>query len=120
MLIQLPQVDRDFAGVERDLIYQIARECNFPEEGVTSLIHQPESIGSLGALSERQKVDYLICAVEMVFADHHVKESEVIFTQDIAIKLGFLKNVVAFLIENFDKITRDELRRKVTAEFMPI
>ena len=120
MLIQLARVDRDFAGEERDLIYQIARDSNFPEDGVTTLIQEPESIGSLGALSVKQKVDYLMSAVEMVFADHRIKESEVIFTQNIAVKLGFLKNVVAFLIENFEKCTPDELRRKVTSEFMPI
>ena len=118
ILIQLAQVDKDFAKVERNLIYQIARELNFPEEGVNSLIKNPEPIGSLGALSQKQKVDYLMSSVEMVFADHLVRESEVIFTQNIAIKLGFLKNVVGYMIENFGKVSGDELKMKITREFM--
>ena len=118
ILIQLAQVDKDFAKVERNLIYQIARELNFPEEGVNSLIKNPEPIGSLGALSQKQKVDYLMSSVEMVFADHLVRESEVIFTQNIAVKLGFLKNVVGYMIENFGKVSGDELKMKITREFM--
>ena len=74
ILIQLAMADKDFAKAERDLIYQIAREKNYPEEEVTELIRHPEPIGTLGALSENQKLDYLISSVEMVLADHRVIE----------------------------------------------
>ncbi|MBL7865998.1 MAG: hypothetical protein JNK10_14040 [Cyclobacteriaceae bacterium] len=108
ILIQLAHADRDFASVERDLIFQIARERNYPEAEVEELIQHPEPIGSLGALSDRQKADYLMSSVELVMADHRVMESEILFTQNIAIKLGYLKQVVNHLIDNFDK--RQDLR----------
>lgn len=117
ILIQLAMADKDFAIVERELIYQIARERNFPEEGVTELIQHPEPIGSLGALSETQKLDYLMSSIELVLADHRVKESEILFTKNIAIKLGFLKGVVDFLLVNFEKSADAELRLKVTGDF---
>ena len=118
ILIQLAMVDKDFAKAERDLIYQIAREKNYPEEEVTELIRHPEPIGTLGALSENQKLDYLISSVEMVLADHRVIDSEVIFTQQIAIKLGFLKNVVNYLLINLDKKPVEALRHQVLCNFM--
>ena len=50
----------------------------------------------------------ILSSVELVMADHRVMESEILFTQHIAIKLGYFKNVVDYLLANFDK--RRELR----------
>ena len=108
ILIQLAKADHDFAAVERDLIFQIARENNYPDDQVSILIDNPEPIGTLGALSDKQKEEYLLSSVELVMADHRVMESEILFTQHIAIKLGYFKNVVDYLLANFDK--RRELR----------
>ena len=108
ILIQLAKADHDFATVERDLIFQIARENNYPDDQLSLLIDNPEPIGTLGALSDKQKEEYLLSSVELVMADHRVMESEILFTQHIAIKLGYFKNVVDYLVANFDK--RRELR----------
>ena len=118
ILIQLAEADKHFAKAERDMIYQIARERKFPEPEVTELIQNPEPIGGLGALSQNQKLDYLISCIELVFVDQKVFESEVIFTKNIAIKLGFKKTVVDFLVENFGKFPLDELKKKVFAEYL--
>ena len=48
----------------------------------------------LGALSMDQKFDYLMSSIELVFADHNVFESEIIFCKNIAIKLGFKKGII--------------------------
>jgi hypothetical protein len=74
------------------------------------LIRNPEPIDSLGALSNDQKFDYLMDCIELIFADQKVFESEVIFTKSIAIKLGFKKNVVDFLVENSGKKPKEELK----------
>lgn len=110
ILIQLALADHEFATVERDLIYQIARERDYPVEDVDNLILNPEPIGTLGALSEKQKIDYLLSSIELVMADHRVVESEIVFSQHIAIKLGYLKNVVNYLIANFDRRLDPDLR----------
>ena len=118
ILIQLAEADKHFAKAERDMIYQIARERKFPEPEVTGLIQNPEPIETLGALSQNQKLDYLISCIELIFVDQKVFESEVIFTKNIAIKLGFKKNVVDFLVENFGKIPLEELKKKVFADYV--
>ncbi len=118
ILIQLAEADKHFAKVERDMIYQIARSRNFPEELVTDLIHHPQPIDSLGALSQEQKLDFLISSIELIFIDQKVFESEIVFTRSIAIKLGFSKNVVDYLVANFERITLDELKRIVLTQYV--
>ncbi len=118
ILIQLAQADKNFANSEREMIYQIARERTFPEEVVNELIRNPEPIETLGALSQAQKMDYLMSSIELIFADHKVFESEVTFTKNIAIKLGFKKTIVDYLVGNFEKTTVAELRKKALSDYM--
>jgi hypothetical protein len=118
ILIQLAEADKHFAKIEREMIFKIARERKFPEETVTELIRNPEPIDSLGALSLDQKFDYLMSAIDLVFVDHNVFESEVIFCKNIAIKLGFKKGVIDFFIENYGKKTKNELKETALGEFI--
>ena len=99
ILIQLAEADKHFAKIERDLIFKIARERNFSEEEVNELIRNPQPIDSLGALSLDQKFEYLMSAIELVFVDQNVFESEIIFCKNIAIKLGFKKGIIDYFIE---------------------
>ena len=117
ILILLAQADKHFAKIERDLIFKIARDHNFPEEQVTKLIQNPEPIESLGALSQEQKLDYLFTSIEMIFIDQKVQESEVILARSIAIKLGFNKKVVDYLVENFEKKGLEELKMTVFEKY---
>jgi len=110
ILIQLAEADKHFASVERDMIFKIARDRNFPDETVNSLIRNPEPIDSLGALSNDQKFEYLWACFSLMLADQKVFESEVIFCKSIAIKLGFKKNVVDYLVENEGKLSPGELK----------
>lgn len=118
ILIQLAEADKHFAKAEREMIFKIAKERNFPEESVNNLIRNPEPIDTLGALSNDQKFDYLMSTIELVFADHNVFESELIFCKNIAIKLGFKKGVIDFVIENFGKKTRDEFKQILLRDFI--
>ena len=118
ILIQLAEADKHFAKIEREMIFKIARERKFPEETVTELIRNPEPIDSLGALSLDQKFEYLWSAIELVFADHNVFESELIFCKNIAIKLGFKKGVIDFFIENYGKKTREEFKEASLTEYI--
>lgn len=118
ILIQLAEADKHFAKVEREMVFRIAKERNFPEEAVNDIIRNPEPIGTLGALSNDQKFEYLIECIYLMFVDQKVFESEVIFCKSIAIKLGFMKNVVDFLSKNFSKVSREELKKTVLTEYM--
>lgn len=118
ILIQLAEADKHFAKIERELIFKIARERRFPEEEVLELIRNPEPIDSLGALSLDQKFEYLMSSIELVYIDQNVFESEIIFTKNIAIKLGFKKGVIDFIIENYGKKSREEFKDIAIHEFI--
>ena len=118
VLIQLAEADKHFAKIEREMIFKIARERNFPEESVNELIRNPEPIDSLGALSNEQKFEYLISSIELVFVDQNVFESEIIFCKNIAIKLGFRKNVVDFIMDNYGKKSREEFKSVALREYL--
>jgi hypothetical protein len=117
ILIQLAEADKHFAKSEREMIFKIAKDRNFPEDIVASLIRNPEPIDSLGALSIEQKFDYLISCIDLIFVDQKVFESEIIFSRGIAIKLGFKKNVIDFLMENSNKLPIEELKYRVFQDF---
>jgi uncharacterized tellurite resistance protein B-like protein len=118
ILIQLAEADKHFAKIEREMIFKIARERKFPEQDVMELIRNPEPIDSLGALSPDQKFEYLMSALDLVFADHNVFESEVIFCKNIAIKLGFKKGIVDHIIENYNKKSRQEFKKIALNEYL--
>jgi uncharacterized tellurite resistance protein B-like protein len=117
ILIQLAEADKHFARIERELIFKIARERNFPEEMVNELIRNPEPIETFGALSVEQKFDYLMSSIELVLADQNIFDSEVTFCRNIAIKLGFKKSIVDYFLENYSKKTREELKQAALREF---
>ncbi|MBL7877557.1 MAG: TerB family tellurite resistance protein [Cyclobacteriaceae bacterium] len=117
ILIQLAEADKHFAKAEREMILKIAQDRKFSEEEVNQLIRNPEPIDTLGALSNEQKFDYLMDCIELIFADQKVFESEVIFTKSIAIKLGFKKNVVDYLVENLGKKAASELKTVAFAQY---
>jgi hypothetical protein len=118
ILIQLAEADKHFAKIERELIFKIAKDRKFPEETVHELIRNPEPIDSLGALSMDQKFDYLMSSIELVFIDQNVFESEIIFSKNIAIKLGFKKGVIDYFIENYGKKTREEFREIALKQYI--
>lgn len=118
ILIQLAEADKHFAKIEREMIFKIAKQRQFPEEMVNNLIKNPEPIDSLGALSPDQKFEYLLSAIELVFADHNVFESEIIFCKSIAIKLGFKKGIIDYFVNNYSKKPVDELKQAALKEYL--
>jgi uncharacterized tellurite resistance protein B-like protein len=117
ILIQLAEADRDFAKSEREMIYRIARDRKFEEDTVNALIKNPEPIESLGALSQAQKLDYLTSCIELIFVDGKVRESEVIFSRNIAIKLGFKRTIIDYLVQNFGNTPAAELHKTILTEY---
>jgi len=118
VLIQLAEADKHFARIEREMIFKIARERNFPDDMVQNLIKNPQPIESLGALSPDQKFEYLMSCIDLIFADHNIFESEILFSKNIAIKLGFKKGVVDYFVENYGKKTRDEFKAVALSQYV--
>ena len=118
ILIQLAEADKHFAQVERDMIMRIAQERNVSPEEVANLIRHPEPIESLATLSNDQKFEYLNSCIDLINSDHNIFESELIFAESIAIKLGFKKTVVDYLIENKSTTPISALKISVLNEFI--
>lgn len=118
ILIQLAEADKHFAKAEREMVFRIANEKNFPEAAVSALIKNPEPIESLGALSIDQKFEYLYSSIEMIFADRNVFESEILFSKNIAIKLGFRKDVIDHFIREYGKIPREEFKKIALRDYV--
>lgn len=118
ILIQLAEADKHFAKAERDMIFKIAKERNFPETEVQELIRKPEPIDSLGALTPDQKFEYLFTSIELIFVDQNVFESEIIFCKSLAIKLGFKKSIIEFFVDNVGKMSKNALRDIAIREYL--
>ncbi|MFN8336204.1 MAG: TerB family tellurite resistance protein [Cyclobacteriaceae bacterium] len=118
LLIQLAEADKHFARSEREMIYRIAKDRNFSEDDVNELIKNPEPIGSLGALSIDQKLDYLLTCIQLMFADQKIFDSELTFCRNVAIKLGFKKGIIDYFVENYEKKSREELRLTAMEEYL--
>ncbi|NBW36911.1 MAG: TerB family tellurite resistance protein [Cytophagia bacterium] len=118
ILIQLAEADKHFAKAERDMIFKIARERNFPETEVQELIRKPEPIDSLGALSVDQKFEYLYSSIELILVDQNIFESEIIFCKSLAIKLGFKKAIIEYFLENVNKKSKTHLKEIAISEYL--
>ncbi|MTI40143.1 TerB family tellurite resistance protein [Fulvivirga lutimaris] len=117
ILIQLAVSDKHFSNLERDRIYEIARKKGFPQSDVKELIINPEPIGTFGALSDNQKFEYLFACIDLMLIDQKIFETELNFCKDIAIKLGFKKNVVEFMRDEIYKHQKDDLQKLVLNEY---
>ena len=117
ILIQLAEVDKHFSHLEREMIFNLAKKKQFPSNQVKELIRNPEPIGTLGALSSEQRFDYLYNIIDLMLADKKIFDTEVLFCKDIAIKLGFKKDVVEFLQEEIHEHTMEELKKMVFRKY---
>lgn len=117
VLIQLAQVDKHFVDSERDMIFRVGREKNFPKEKVEFLIQHPEPVGTLGALSSNQKINYLLDCIELVFIDDLVVDSELKFCRGIAMKMGLRMNVIDFMVKHRVDCGTQEFREKIIKEY---
>lgn len=109
ILLQLAEIDKHLAPIEKEKIFEIARQHDFPISEVKELIQNPEPIGTLGALSDRVRFEYMINCIELMLIDKKVFTSELLFCKNVAIKLGFRQNVVDFLVENINSHSKNEL-----------
>ena len=118
ILIHLAGADGHFDDSERAFIYNICLRHGVDLDTIGDLIAEPEPIGSLGALSHTTAVDYLTESILLMLVDGKVLPSEVLFCQDMGLRLGFQKAAVDQLIEEIKEdfgIKYDELHKLVLA-----
>lgn len=118
ILIHLAGADGHFDDSERAFIYNICLRHGVDLDTIGDLIAEPESIGSLGALSYATTVDYLTESILLMLVDGKVLPSEILFCQDMGLRLGFQKSTVDRLIDEIKEdfeIKYEELHAHVFA-----
>ncbi len=121
ILIQLATIDSDLAGRELKMIETVAKANGFSEEDIKELLRKPEPIGDLSSLSEDERFEYLYLVIQLMKVDGLVFKSEINYCEDIAVRLGYKKQVVSELSKNIysdPKITADrEMLRQKALKF---
>ncbi|MEO9482899.1 MAG: TerB family tellurite resistance protein [Ekhidna sp.] len=97
VLVQLANIDGDFAGEERDLIYMIGKANGVSESEIDSMVDNPEPLPPLSTMTEEDKFEYLFHLVQLMKIDSQVYLSEIKFCEELAEKIGFKRNVISQL-----------------------
>lgn len=97
MLVKLANIDNDFADDERDMILMVGKANGISEEEILGLLEKPEPLPPLDSMSDDDKFDYLFNVVQLMKIDKEVFLSEVKYCEEVAVKLGFKKAVIAEL-----------------------
>lgn len=118
MLIKLANIDNDFADDEKNMIYMVGKANGVPESEIDSLLESPEPLPPVNAMSDDEKFEYLFNVVQLMKIDKEVYLSEIKYCEEVAVKLGFKKAVIAELsskIYSDPSITsdKDALKRAV-------
>jgi len=116
ILVLLALADKDFAPREREFIENICLRNDLDTGIIDELIKDTTPIGSLGALSYQKSVEYLTDSIMVMLVDGKVLPGEVLFCEDIAMRLGFSKTAadeLISLVSEMKTINRDRLERLV-------
>ncbi len=97
VLVQLANIDGDFAGEERDLIYMIGKANGVSENEINNMVENPEPLPPLSTQTEEDKFEYLFHLVQLMKIDSQVYLSEIKFCEELAEKIGFKRNVISQL-----------------------
>lgn len=118
ILIRLAAVDGEFVPKEKAFIKSICQRHGVNPTLVDEIIDGPDPIGSLGALSYQTTLDYLSESLMLMLVDGKVLQSEILFCEDIGVRLGFTKRSIDELVEqiqmNLD-ISIEQIRKLIKA-----
>ncbi|MGI9542397.1 MAG: TerB family tellurite resistance protein [Cyclobacteriaceae bacterium] len=118
LLIHLAMIDGKVTDQERQMITQIAEKNNFDPLELETMFQYPKPMESFGALTSDAKFDYLYQVVRLMNIDDDVDRRELLFCQDMAMRLGYRKEVIdelwtALVDDSNLKMDREALKNKV-------
>jgi len=97
VLVQLANIDGEFAGEEKDMIYMIGKANGVSEEEINGMVDNPEPLPPVSTMTEDDKFEYLFHLVQLMKIDSQVYLSEIKFCEELAEKIGFNRNVISDL-----------------------
>lgn len=109
ILVQIAKVDEEFADSERATIERIGKKYGATSTELEDIFNSASITESLAPMTVTEKMDFMMDCILVVIADSVVTTSEEYFARQMAEKLGFNQDVVAFLIKNKDA-SREEMK----------
>ena len=97
VLVQLANIDGDFAGEERDLIYMIGKANGVSENEINDMVDIPVPLPPVSTMTYVDKFEYIFHLVQLMKIDSQVYLSEIKFCEELAEKIGFKRNVISQL-----------------------
>lgn len=94
VLIHLAMVDGQITKEERECLESIAAKHDVTPFQLEEMIQYPKPIESMGALSNDVKFEYLYSIVHLMNIDDDVDNREIHFCQNMALRLGYYKEVI--------------------------
>ena len=94
VLIHLAMVDGQITKEEQETLESIAAKHGVSTTQLEEMIQYPKPIESLGALSNDVKFEYLYSIVHLMNIDDDVDQREIHFCQNMAVRLGYYKEVI--------------------------
>ena len=119
-LAQLANSDGDIDERELRLIFRIGKAHGMNQVEIQSIIDQPGQLGDLKSLHEDDKFEFLYSIIQLMKIDDEIYNEEVLFCQEIAMKLGYGLGAVMEMYPYVHKniVIREEklqLKKKVSA-----
>ena len=57
-------------------------------------------------------------SIDLIFVDQNIFESEILFSKNIAIKLGFKKSIIDYIVEHYGKKSREDFKQAALKEYV--
>lgn len=102
-LIALAKADGNLHKDEETMLYKIGAKYGLKDRQIATLIQSEKEIELKVPQGHDHKMNQLYDLVLMVYADGIVEDSEVTFCEELMEKFGFEKEIVSWLIDNFEK-----------------
>lgn len=97
VLIQLANVDGEFAGEEKMMIMMIGKANGMSEEEIMSIVANPVPLPDRSTMTEEDRFEYLYNIVQLMKIDSQVYLSEIKYCEELAEKLGYKRSVISAL-----------------------
>ncbi len=96
-LIQLANIDGEFAGEEKTMIMMIGKANGLSETEIMELVANPIPLPPLSTMSSEDRFEYLYNIVQLMKIDSQVYLSEIKYCEELAEKIGYKKSVISAL-----------------------
>lgn len=89
ILAGLANSDNNIHEREMNLMIKIGEAHGMEHDEIMQIIENPGTVGDLGSLSDDDKFEFLYSLVQLMKVDDEVFNEEVLYCQEIAMKLGY-------------------------------